>query len=165
MKRNHARGEAIIKNLSLLRIIITLVSVTATATPTLAQELVRNITLNDQINPNPMMIDGISSGRIDAIEVVKTKETSTGPCNGLVERQPNHILVLNSFFEFLKIEVESATDTTILVQGPGGVWCNDDYNNANPALEGEWQQGKYKLWVGSYESTPNSYRIIITGNR
>jgi len=150
--------------MSLLRTIITLVSVAATATPIFAQELVSNITLDAQVNPNPIMIEGMSGGNIDAIEVVQIKETSTGPCNGLVDRQPNHILILNSFFKFLKIEVESSTDTTILVQGPGGVWCNDDYNNANPALEGEWQKGKYKLWVGSYEETPNNYRIRITGN-
>ncbi|MDJ0898774.1 MAG: hypothetical protein QNJ55_08175 [Xenococcus sp. MO_188.B8] len=163
MKRSNPRRKAIVKNLSLLSAISTIVSFTA-ASSTLAQEILRNITLDGQINPNPMMIDGMSGGSIQAIEVVHIKETTTGYCNGLVDQQPNHILTLNNFFEFLKIEVESSTDTTILVQGPGGVWCNDDYNNDDPALEGQWQQGKYKIWVGSYDETPNSYRIRITGD-
>ena len=163
MKKTNPRRGAMIKNLSLFSTIITLVNFTVTSA-TLAQEIVKNITLDGQINPNPMMIDGMSGGSLQAIEVLNTKETSTGLCNGLVDQQPNHILILNTFFEFLKIEVASPIDTTIAVQGPGGVWCNDDYNSVNPALEGQWQQGKYKIWVGSYEETPNSYRIIITGN-
>ena len=163
MKRSNPRRGAIVKNLSLLSAISTIVSFTA-ASSTLAQEILRNITLDGQINPNPMMIDGMSGGSIQALEVVHTKETTTGYCNGLVDQQPNHILTLNNFFEFLKIEVESSTDTTILVQGPGGGWCNDDYNNDDPALEGQWQRGKYKIWVGSYDETPNSYRIRITGD-
>ena len=162
MKRSHPRQEAIVKNFSLFSIISTIVSLSITST-TLAQEIVKDITLDGQISPNPMMIDGISEGNLEAIEVVNTTETSTGLCSGLVEQQPDHILVLNSFFEFLKIEVESSTDTTILVQGPGGVWCNDDYNDDDPALEGQWQAGKYKIWVGSYEASPNNYQIRITG--
>ena len=162
MKRSNSRLKAIVINFSLFNIISTIASLSVTSN-TLAQEIVKDITLYDQINPNPMMIDGISEGSLEAIEVVNTTETSTGICSGLVEQQPDHILVLNSFFEFLKIEVQSSTDTTILVQGPGGVWCNDDYNDDDPALEGQWQAGKYKIWVGSYEATPNNYQIRITG--
>lgn len=161
MKRSHLRRGAIVKNLSLLSIISTIVSLSVTSTA-LAQEIGKNITLDGQINPNPMLIGGMSGGTIQASEVVNTKETSTGLCEGLVNQQPNHLLVLKTFFEFLKIEVASSTDTTILVQGPGGVWCNDDYNNENPALEGQWQAGQYKIWVGSYEETPHSYNIKIT---
>ena len=163
MKRSNPRREAIVKYLSLLNMIGTIVGLSVTSTA-LAQEIVKNITLDGQINPNPMMIEGMSGGSIPASEVVNTKETSTGLCEGLVEQQPDHILVLKTFFEFLKIEVASSTDTTILVAGPGGVWCNDDYNNDNPALEGQWQAGKYHIWVGSYEETPNSYQIKITGH-
>lgn len=162
MKRSNSGREAIVMNLSLFSILSTIVSLSVTSTA-LAQEIVENITLDGQIHPNPMMIDGISEGSLEAIEVVNTTETSTGLCSGMVEPQPDHILVLNSFFEFLKIEVESSIDTTIVVQGPGGVWCNDDYNDDDPALEGQWQPGKYKIWVGSYEATPNNYQIRITG--
>ena len=156
------RGGAIRQNLRLLAI-VGITAILSGISSTSAQELARNITLDHQMNPNPMMINGMSGGSLEAIAVVKTKETSTGPCNGLVNREPNHILILKTFFEFLKIEVESSIDTTILVQGPGGVWCNDDYNDFNPAIEGQWQKGKYKLWIGSYEETSNSYQIKITG--
>ncbi len=163
MKRSNPRREAIVKNLSLFSLISTIVSLSVTST-ILAQEIVKNIILDGQINPDPIMIEGMSGGTLRGSEVVKTQETATGLCNGLVAQQPNHILILKTFFEFLKIEVASSTDTTILVAGPGGVWCNDDYDNDNPALEGQWQAGKYHIWVGSYEETPQSYRIKITGN-
>jgi hypothetical protein len=111
-----------------------------------------------------LTIKGISGGTMNAVEITKTENTATGYCDGFVHSQPNHILKLNSFFEFLKIEVQSPVDTTILIQGPGGVWCNDDSDNANPMIEGQWQPGVYKVWIGSYQANVNNnYRIRITG--
>lgn len=128
-----------------------------------AQSLVKNITINRQLASNPLTIEGISSGSIAARDVVKIEETVTGYCDGFVNHQPNYILTLTSFLNYLKIEVESPVDTTILVQGPGGVWCNDDSNNANPSIEGQWQPGQYKVWVGLYQNNSvNNYRIKIT---
>lgn len=123
------------------------------------------VSLENQVDPNPLILEGVSGGKVKAAEIVQTESTATGFCNGFIDPQPNHILELNSFFEFLKIEVDSSTDTTIIIEGPGGVWCNDDSDNANPAIEGQWQPGNYKIWIGSYqEDTSNSYQIRIMGN-
>ena len=65
----------------------------------------------------------------------------------------------------MRLEVESTSDTTILVQGAGGTWCNDDAGSANPVIEGQWQPGIYQIWVGSYQANKNNdYQIKITGN-
>ena len=73
--------------------------------------------------------------------------------------------MLNSFFNFLKVEVASQADTTIIIQGPGGVWCNDDTDNVNPIIEGQWQPGIYRVWIGSYQADSNNdYQIKITGD-
>ncbi|HHP7231841.1 MAG TPA: hypothetical protein ACFCUY_13415 [Xenococcaceae cyanobacterium] len=131
--------------------------------PVSAQSIATNITLEREFVPNPLVLKGISGGEFRATEVVRTLETATGYCDGYVNRQPNHILVLRNFFDFLKIEVESNKDTTILVRGPGGVWCNDDAYTTNPIIEGEWQKGRYQIWIGSYqENSINNYQIKIT---
>lgn len=134
-----------------------------TSEPSLTQSAGKKITLGNQVNPDPLILKGISGGKFRATELVNTEGTTTGFCNGFVERNPNHVLVLRNFFDFLKIEVASSTDTTIVVEGPGGVWCNDDFNDTNPALEGQWQPGRYKIWIGSYQANiSNTYQIKIT---
>ncbi|MDJ0679037.1 MAG: hypothetical protein QNJ18_04155 [Xenococcaceae cyanobacterium MO_167.B52] len=139
------------------------VAVSFLAIPISAQHIATNTTLESQFTPNPLILEGMSGGKFKATELAKTEETATGYCDGYVNLQPNHILVLENFFEFLKIEVESNNDTTILVQGPGGVWCNDDSYNTNPVIQGEWQQGSYRIWIGSYQkNSSNNYQIKIT---
>jgi hypothetical protein len=131
----------------------------------LAQDAVNKIAINPNLITKPLTIKGISGGTIAATEITKTENTATGSCDGFARRQPNHVLQLDSFFKSLKIEVESTADTTILVRGPGGVWCNDDSDNANPMIEGEWQPGVYQVWIGSYQANVNNnYRLEITGN-
>jgi len=60
---------------------------------------------------------------------------------------------LTSFFNYLAIEVQSPEDTTIVIKGPGGSWCNDEYQGKNPGLAGQWQPGTYGIWVGSYDKS------------
>ena len=129
-----------------------------------AQNIVKNITIDQGVTQAPLLVDGVSAGSLAALEVVRTEQTATGYCDGFVNQQPNHTLTLKKFFDFLKIEVDSSTDTTIVVQGPGGIWCNDDANHTNPVIEGQWQPGMYKIWIGSYqENVTNNYRIRISG--
>lgn len=123
-----------------------------------------NISVNSSIAKAPLVIKGKSGGTIKAKEITQIENTATGYCDGYVRPQPNHVLKLESFFESLRLEVESSADTTILVKGPGGVWCNDDAGSANPMIEGQWQPGTYQVWIGSYRANSNNrYRIKITG--
>ena len=134
--------------------------------PVLAQSGTYNIAIDRDTINQTLTVEGISGGAITALEITNTENTATGYCDGFASRQPNHILKLNSFFEFLRLEVESPADTTILVLGPGGVWCNDDSDDANPVIEGQWQPGLYKVWVGSYQAnSQNNYRIKISGKK
>ena len=134
--------------------------------PVLSQSGTNNIAIDRDTINQTLTVEGISGGTIAALEITNTENTATGYCDGFASRQPNHILKLNSFFEFLRLEVESPADTTILVQGSGGVWCNDDSDDANPVIEGQWQPGLYKVWVGSYQAnSQNNYRIKISGKK
>ena len=132
--------------------------------PNTAQIRTNKIIVDDRFISRPLNVEGISGGTFTATEITKIENTPTGYCDGFVNRQPNHILKLNSFFNSLKLEVQSPADTTILIKGPGGIWCNDDSDNANPTIEGQWQPGIYQVWIGSYQANSNNnYRIRITG--
>ena len=123
-----------------------------------------SLTVDSSTAKNTLVVRGTSGGTVTAKEITQTENTATGYCDGYVRSQPNHILKLESFFESLRIEVESPADTTVLIKGPGGVWCNDDASNANPMIEGQWQPGIYQVWIGSYQADSNNeYRIKITG--
>jgi hypothetical protein len=117
----------------------------------LSKPEITHINIDRYLHSDPLVFHGRSGGALFADKIVHTKETITGSCTGFIRRQPNYILTLHSFINFLKLEVKSTLDTTIVVQGTGGVWCNDDSDDRNPKIEGQWQAGKYKIWIGSYK--------------
>ena len=120
--------------------------------------------VDQNINNQPLTIEGTSGGAVAAVDITQTEHTGTGYCDGFVRNQPNHVLQLESFFPSLRLEVQSSADTTIIVKGTGGIWCNDDSHSANPMIQGTWQPGIYQIWVGSYQAdVSNSYRIKIMG--
>jgi hypothetical protein len=136
--------------------------------PVQAQQLsiFENLTLSPGFSPDPVTIHGISGGPQAASEISNRADTATGLCVGYVDEQPDHTIELTQFFGYLSIQVESPQDTTLVVRGPGGSWCNDDYTSSNPGLAGQWLSGTYQVWVGSYD--PNSYQpyvIRVTQNR
>lgn len=131
----------------------------------LTQSKEKLITLGNKVMPDPLVIRGETGGKHKAAALLNTEGTSTGFCNGFVNKKPNHILVLSNFFEFLKIEINSNSDTSIIIEGPGGVWCNDDFYGINPVIEGQWQPGNYKIWIGSYQkNSDRNYQMKITSN-
>ncbi|MEP0850296.1 hypothetical protein NDA00_02985 [Funiculus sociatus GB2-M2] len=112
-----------------------------------------NVTLGPRFSPDPLTIRGISGGEVSAAKIAGRQETATGPCVGFTDEKPDHTVVLTSFFNYLAIEVQSPEDTTIVIKGPGGSWCNDEYQGKNPGLAGQWQPGTYGIWVGSYDKS------------
>jgi|SRR6478672_4083857 len=132
-------------------IVASLLSLTAPTQAQTAPPLFQNVTISPYSSQTPATIRGISGGSVPATKVAGRTETATGPCTGFTDEKPDHTLVLTSFFKNLSIEVESPEDTTIVVSGPGGTWCNDDHHGKNPGLSGQWLAGSYGIWVGSYE--------------
>jgi hypothetical protein len=106
--------------------------------------------------PNPLTIDGHTTGTLSARRVFDQQTTPTGPCLGYISNTPDHILTLDTFFDNLSVTVESERDTTLIVQGPGGIWCNDDSDSSNPRIAGQWLPGSYQIWVGAYHASKQS---------
>lgn len=131
-----------------------------------SQPIFENITLNPGFRPDPESLRGISGGDVSARTISERIDTSTGPCVGFVDRQPDHILTLTEYFDYLSVEVESPEDTTLIISGPGGTWCNDDLQGKNPAIIGQWLAGNYKIWVGSYQRNKfHPYVVRLTETR
>ncbi|MBE9199481.1 MULTISPECIES: hypothetical protein [unclassified Nodularia (in: cyanobacteria)] len=116
-----------------------------------ASPIFGDITINQKFSPDPLTVRGMSGGSVAGNKVAGRSETPTGPCTGFVGETPGHTFKLTSGFEYLKLLVQSPQDTTLIVKGPGGTWCNDDFDGKNPGIVGEWLPGDYQIWVGSYE--------------
>jgi hypothetical protein len=124
------------------------------------------LTLNAGFSPNPTMVRGTGGGDRPAAAVVNTINSSTGPCLGYIAETPHEEIVLATNFANLEMRVESALDTTLVVSGPGGIWCNDDSGSKNPAIAGAWLPGQYRIWVGAYRADQiPDYTLFIQDQR
>ncbi|MTJ08323.1 hypothetical protein FJR38_02190 [Anabaena sp. UHCC 0253] len=129
-----------------------------------ASPIFGDVTIKHPFSPDPLTVRGMSGGSIPATQIAGKKETQpTGPCKGFVDLAPDHTLNLISKFDYLKLVVQSPADTTMIIKGPGGTWCNDDFDGKNPGIVGEWLPGKYQIWIGSYEKNDYlPYTLQIT---
>lgn len=126
-------------------------------------QIFENVTIQYPFSPDPLTVRGMSGGSIAGSQIAKTETTPTGPCKGFMDEKPDHTLKLVSKFEYLKLVVNSPADTTMIIKGPGGTWCNDDFDGKNPGVVGEWLPGTYQIWIGSYkenDSLPYTLKIM-----
>jgi len=120
----------------------------------------QDLAIAPKLNQDPKILQGISGGGEETTKISGRIKTETGDCIGFVDTLPDHKITLTSSFKFLNLKVLSSGDTVLLIKGPGGSWCNDDTNSRNPAIGGEWLQGTYEVWVGSYEVN-SSYPYLL----
>ncbi|WP_413200658.1 hypothetical protein [Nostoc piscinale] len=150
--------------LSLAMLAFCVASITNTITH--AQEaptIFGDVTLNHPFSPDPITVRGMSGGSISGNKVAGRRETITGPCDGFVDAAPDHTLELKTRFDYLRLQVQSPQDVTLIVKGPGGTWCNDDFEGKNAGMSGEWLPGNYQVWVGSYnQGQYYPYTLTIT---
>jgi len=113
---------------------------------------------------DPIVLQGVSGGSLPARAVAGRRDTPTGACLGFVERAPDQVLTLTDFFDYLSLRVTSLQDTTLVVRGPGGSWCNDDYaGSKSPGIAGQWLAGTYEIWIGSYQDGDyHPYRLQLS---
>lgn len=154
------------KGIRLSLIILTLFATSATNAKADVQPtppIFGDITIGPKFSPDPYTVRGMSGGSVPGKQVAGRTETTTGPCTGFVDQTPDHTLQLTSKFDYLKLVVDSPEDTTLIIIGPGGTWCNDDFDGKNAGMVGEWLPGTYQIWVGSYKQDQYyPYSIKIT---
>lgn len=107
------------------------------------------LTLATGFLPDPQYLSGNMGGSVD---VTYLGNTPSGPCVGVADRAPNHLLTLTTGIHYLRVDVQSSFDPTLVIQGPDGWRCNDDSEDLNPSIDGAFPLGTYRVWVGSYGS-------------
>ncbi len=122
-----------------------------------------DVTIGNKFSPDPILMRGMSGGSTSGKSIAGRRDTPTGACTGFFDAKPDHTLQLKRKFDYLKLKVTSPGDTALIIKGPDGVWCNDDFKGQNPEIVGEWLPGQYQLWLGSFlKNKYFPYTIEIT---
>lgn len=106
--------------------------------------------------PDPWITRGVAGGPIRATSFDRS-------CRGSVPSSPQHLLMLQDDVPILRVMVNSAADTTLVIRGPDGLYtCNDDSEGFRPAIERAWGAGTYQIWVGRYSGGMAPYTLGIS---
>lgn len=105
------------------------------------------ITLNSGFTPDPFIRTLTSGGGVSASSVDPA-------CSGYIATAPDYRMIVEDRMSHLRILFLADGDTTLVVQGPNGVFnCNDDGFILNPVVDlVNPTAGDYNIWVGSYSS-------------
>jgi hypothetical protein len=109
--------------------------------------------------PNPFVKQVVSGGPI---------QTQLGGVRAWVANAPDFKVYYTASSHPLTIRVESAVDTTLLVNLPDGTWVADDDSggNLNPLLRfSKPQSGRYDIYIGSYNNEFGKATLIIAEER
>jgi len=119
-----------------------------------------NVELAPGFWPDPIVLSYYSGGNHNASSYGST-------CVGRIASVPDHIITVTEPLDYLRVYVESNTDTTLVVEqrSTGDVACNDDANDLNPALEWDFMPADvYHVYVGNYHANDDlsEYTLYIT---
>lgn len=116
------------------------------------------VRLDNGFTPDPHRVNLTAGGSIQA-------SSAAQDCSGVVAAAPDYQITYSAGSLPLVIRTDSSTDTTLLVNGPGGEWyCDDDSgdgSNAQVRLS-KPASGVYDIWVGTFGSSTASASLLIT---
>lgn len=92
----------------------------------------------------PITLSGTSGGPRNASAMGSN-------CRGNIAMVPDHVFTVTAPMT-VRFEVLNASgDTTLVVMGPSGVFCDDDSGNGlNPRVMQHMMPGQYQVFVGTY---------------
>ncbi|MCA9562678.1 MAG: hypothetical protein KC561_04270 [Myxococcales bacterium] len=114
------------------------------------------------LESDPIRLSGVALG-------LRPASGQFGPsCMGNIAESPSHAIRLNeeSDVSFVVNGAEGG-DTTLVVAGPSGTFCDDDSNGLNPRIETHLGPGTHYIYVGEYGWTPSgtSYGLVVSPDR
>ena len=114
--------------------------------------------LSSGFQPDPYQVSVTAGGSIDASHL-------GSPCRGSVASAPDVQLTFTAGQLPLYLVVNANSDTTLVVNGPDGLWyCDDDSNGGvNPQVT--WNSpssGVYDIWVGTYSGGTTPATLSFT---
>jgi hypothetical protein len=116
------------------------------------------ITLRSGFTPDPRRIPLRAGGPVPA-------SNASDGCRGSIARAPDYQITYTAGRQPLIVRTESATDTTLVINDPEGVWhCDDDSRgegNAEVHLD-KPSAGVYVIWVGTFGGGTAAATLILT---
>lgn len=83
-------------------------------------------------------------------------------CAGWVGARPTFTMLLADEFPHLTLMARSRADTILVVRRPSGEFvCVDDVEGRDPVLGGRASAGRYEVYVGGYEPSPDATPVRI----
>ena len=119
-----------------------------------AAQAYNSFTLGAGFTPDPQTGTGETGGQ--------TLASRFGPqCSGFIDSTPDHTIRVTSPLD-LRMAVQSTTDSTLVVVGPAGVFCDDDSGGQLDAqLDARLTPGDYAVYVGHVEQS-GRYTLTLT---
>lgn len=114
----------------------------------------RNFVLGAGFTPDPQVGQGRTGG--------STPATRFGPqCVGIVANAPDHRIKVTSALD-LQLSVDSTTDSSLVLVGPAGVFCDDDSGGELDArINARLTPGEYVVYVGDL-GTAGDYTLTLS---
>ena len=117
----------------------------------------RNFSIGAGFTPDPQTGTGTTGGARDA------SQAFGGQCSGSVDTTPDHVITVTSAVN-LKLYTTSTTDSTLVLRGPSGTFCDDDSRGELDAeINAILRPGRYEVYVGHLGQT-GQYTLTLTEN-
>lgn len=104
---------------------------------------------------------GQASGRTGgtySLSSIANSDRNNKACIGYGSETPDHIMLLESNFPKLTVEVNSGKDTTLVIRGPNNlILCGDDTKTSKGVSKDASVEatnlpaGEYRVWVGAIQ--------------
>lgn len=116
-----------------------------------------NFEIGPGFTPDPQTGTGTTGGARDAAQAFG------GDCSGSVDTTPDHVITVTSAVN-LKLYTTSTTDSTLVLRGPSGTFCDDDSRGELDAeINAVLRPGRYEVYVGHLGET-GQYTLTLTEN-
>jgi hypothetical protein len=146
------------KKLALATAAILLVAGPVAAQNTTLRANFGSINLNSGFTPDPYRVNITAGGTIDA-------SNAASGCVGQISNAPDFEVTYSAGSLPLVFRTQANSDTTLIVNGPDGLWyCDDDSGeglNAQVTFS-KPQSGTYDIWVGTYGGGTSGSQLLIT---
>ncbi|MDH5823269.1 hypothetical protein QFW77_09765 [Luteimonas sp. RD2P54] len=111
-------------------------------------------TLGAGFTPDPQTATGLTGGNLQASRY-------GSQCSGMIDTTPDHVIDVTSTLD-LQLAVDSTTDSTLVLTGPAGTFCDDDSGGLLDAqLTARLTPGRYEVYVGHLGSA-GSYTLTLS---
>ncbi len=104
--------------------------------------------------------------RSQTIQVWGTTQSSethgSGCFAGYLPSEPQLTFTVETPTEARAVATSVGNDLTMVIVGPGGPYCNDDFDGLNPGFQQTWQPGEYTAYVGTYSEIAQDAAVEAT---